>query len=249
MPTPPALLTDRVVLVTGASGTIGGGVVEQVLAAGGRVVRHHHRGPLPPAGEGIVADLAQDLTEPGGPAGLWQRAVDAAGGRVDGLVNVAGIQPVVGLADMREEEWRAMLEANLTATHLLSTAAAADMAEGGGGAIVHLASIEGHRPAAGHAHYAVSKAGLLMHARAMGLEHGPAGVRVNTVSPGLIDRPGLAEDWPDGHDRWLSAAPLGRLGQPSDVGAACVFLLSDAAGWISGTDVVVDGGMSARPSW
>jgi 3-oxoacyl-[acyl-carrier protein] reductase len=88
-----------------------------------------------------------------------------------------------------------------------------------------------------------------MHARAAALEYGPAGIRVNTVSPGLIDRDGLEADWPDGVSRWHAAAPLGRLGRTSDIGDACVFLASSLAGWITGHDLVVDGGMSARPGW
>lgn len=88
-----------------------------------------------------------------------------------------------------------------------------------------------------------------MHARSAALEYGPWGVRVNTVSPGLVDRDGLAESWPDGVRRWLRAAPTGRLGRPEDVGDACVFLASRLASWVTGHDLVVDGGVTARPSW
>lgn len=69
------------------------------------------------------------------------------------------------------------------------------------------------------------------------------------MSPGLISRPGLAEDWPEGVERWHRAAPLGRLGTPADVGNACVFLASPLASWITGHDLVVDGGVTARPTW
>lgn len=88
-----------------------------------------------------------------------------------------------------------------------------------------------------------------MHARAAALEYGPLGIRVNTVSPGLIEREGLAEDWPEGVRRWERAAPAGRLGRPEDVGDACAFLASPLASWITGHDLVVDGGVSARPRW
>ena len=74
-------------------------------------------------------------------------------------------------------------------------------------------------------------------------------IRVNTISPGLIARPGLEEDWPDGVERWRRAAPLTRLGTPEDVGDACVFLSSDLSRWITGTDLIVDGGVLARPTW
>jgi NAD(P)-dependent dehydrogenase (short-subunit alcohol dehydrogenase family) len=88
-----------------------------------------------------------------------------------------------------------------------------------------------------------------MHARAAAQELGRHGIRVNTVSPGLIDRPGLAEDWPDGVNRWTAAVPLGRLGTADDVGDACVFLCSDLARFITGTDLVVDGGVLTNPTW
>jgi NAD(P)-dependent dehydrogenase (short-subunit alcohol dehydrogenase family) len=119
----------------------------------------------------------------------------------------------------------------------------------GGGSIIHIASIEGSQPAYGHAHYAASKAAIIMHARAAAIEYGPLGIRVNTVSPGLIARPGLEQDWPEGVGRWLAAAPLGRLGTGMDVANACLFLASPLASWITGHNLVVDGGMSAHPTW
>jgi 3-oxoacyl-[acyl-carrier protein] reductase len=115
--------------------------------------------------------------------------------------------------------------------------------------VTHIASIEASAPAVLHAHYSASKAAVVMHARSAALEYGPYGIRVNTVSPGLIDREGLAEAWPDGVRRWRAAAPTGRLGRPEDVGDACVFLASSLASWVTGHDLVVDGGVSARPTW
>ena len=88
-----------------------------------------------------------------------------------------------------------------------------------------------------------------MHARAAALEYGPRGIRVNTVSPGLIARPGIASEWPEGVAKWEEAAPLTRMGTPQDIGNACVFLASDLASWITGHDLVVDGGVTARPTW
>ena len=81
------------------------------------------------------------------------------------------------------------------------------------------------------------------------LEFGGSNIRVNAVSPGLIDREGLAGDWPEGVARWQDRAPLGRLGSPNDVAEAVLFLLSPAAAWISGANLVVDGGMSAQNRW
>lgn len=241
-------LTGQVVLITGATGGIGQGIARRFHAAGATVAIHHRT--RPDEAEALAEELpgsfvvAGDITDPD--AHLVTQVVEKAG-KITGLVNNAGIQPLAELADLDEESWRAMLETNVTAAHRLSQAAAAHMT--GGGWITHIASIEGRKPAPAHGHYAVSKAALIMHARAAALEWGRRGIRVNTVSPGLIDRPGLDAAWPEGVARWKAAAPLQRLGTPEDVGDACVFLASDLARWITGIDLVVDGGVSTHPTW
>jgi NAD(P)-dependent dehydrogenase (short-subunit alcohol dehydrogenase family) len=258
-PAPPAAgldLRGTSVIVTGASGNLGAGIARRFAAAGADVLLHHHRGEdaavrlareLIAAGGRAVAAGA-DLTDPTGPARLIEAALSHFG-RLDALVNNAGIQPVTPLAELAAARWRAVIEVNLTSVFACTQLAAAVMAEHGGGSITHIASIEGSRPAPGHAAYSASKAGVIMHARAAAFEYGPAGVRVNTVSPGLIDRDGLDRDWPEGVARWRAAAPLRRLGTPADVGDACVFLASPLARWITGHDLVVDGGVSTHPSW
>ena len=176
---------------------------------------------------------------------------EAAGwrGRLTALVNNAGVQPTQELAAMSLADWRAVADPNVHSVFACTQAAAAVMRASGGGSVTHIASIEADRPAPQHAHYCASKAAVVMHARAAALEYGAYGIRVNSVSPGLIGRPGLAEDWPEGVRRWQAAAPAGRLGTPEDVGDACVFLASPMASWITGHDLVVDGGVSARPTW
>jgi len=147
-------------------------------------------------------------------------------------------------------DWRAVMAANLDSAFFVTQAAAGRLrAIGSGGAIVNIASIEGSEPAAGHGHYATSKAGLLMLTRAAALEYGPDGIRCNAISPGLIDRDGLAASWPEGVARWLDKVPLGRTGVATDVANAVLFLLSPAAHWISGANLVVDGGMSTVSRW
>ena len=88
-----------------------------------------------------------------------------------------------------------------------------------------------------------------MHTRAAALELGRHAIRVNAVAPGLIERAGIEEAWPEGVARWQAACPLGRLGRPDDVADAVLFLASDAARWITGATLVVDGGVLARPTW
>jgi 3-oxoacyl-[acyl-carrier protein] reductase len=165
-------------------------------------------------------------------------------------VNNAGVQPTQPLPGMTAADWRAVVDANLTSAFACTQAAVEVMREsGGGGSVTHIASIEAGHPAPLHAHYSASKAAVLAHARAAALEYGPYGIRVNTVSPGLIDREGLEQAWPEGVRRWRAAVPTGRLGRPEDIGDACVFLASALASWITGHDLVVDGGVSARPTW
>lgn len=159
------------------------------------------------------------------------------------LVNNAGIYPVKPLLDLDLASWREVMDANLDSAHLFTRAAARIM--GPGSAVVNIASNEGLRPVRSHAHYAVSKAALIHYTAAAALELAPLGIRVNAISPGLIDRPGLAEQWPQGYDRYVSIAPLGRPGSPEEVGHACLFLASKAAAWITGANLVVDGGAGA----
>lgn len=246
-------LSGTVTLVTGASGGIGRGIALRFADAGAAVVVHGHRSSADPlAAEvrslgGSALALTADLTDESACAAL----IDAAGswsGRLDALVNNAGIQAVQPLAGLSPADWHAMLDTNLTSAFLCTQAAATAMRERGG-SITHIASIEAAHPAPGHAHYSTAKAALLAHARAAALEYGRHGIRVNAVSPGLIDRPGLATDWPEGVRRWHAAAPLARLGTPADVGNACVFLASPMASWITGQNLTVDGGVTTNPTW
>ncbi|MET0237971.1 MAG: SDR family NAD(P)-dependent oxidoreductase [Kibdelosporangium sp.] len=238
-------LSGAVVLVTGASGVIGRGIARQFARAGARVVAHYHHGEVEELGDSIA--LRADLTDESQCHRLVGQAF-AWSGRLDAVVNNAGVQQVQDLDGMTAAEWRAMVDTNVLSAFACTQAAAEVMRETGG-SIVHIASIEGTQAARGHAHYSASKAALIMHARSAALEYGRFGIRVNAVSPGLIGRPGLGADWPDGVRRWEAAAPLGRLGTAEDVGNACLFLASPLAAWITGHNLVVDGGVSAGPTW
>ncbi|GGK66062.1 SDR family NAD(P)-dependent oxidoreductase [Streptomyces flaveus] len=256
------LLDGQVALVTGASGGIGRGIALRFAEAGAAVAVHYRTDAegareavelIEGAGGSAVA-LHAELTVETECHRLVREAAEWGGGTLTALVDNAGVQPVQELPGMTVTDWRAVVDANLSSVFACTQAAVEVMREGSdrdgrGGSITHIASIEATRPAPLHAHYSASKAAVVMHARSAALEYGPYGIRVNTVSPGLIDREGLAEAWPDGVRRWQQAVPTGRLGRPEDVGDACVFLASPMASWITGHDLVVDGGVSARPTW
>lgn len=198
-------LRGQVALVTGAAGVLGRGIALRFAAAGAAVVAHYRTG----------AEAAQELVariEADGGSALALRAdlaveeechrlvAEAAGwrGGLTALVNNAGVQPTQELVAMSLADWRAVTDPNVHSVFACTQAAAAVMRAAGGGSVTHIASIEADRPAPQHAHYCASKAAVVMHARAAALEYGPDGIRVNSVSPGLIGRPGLAEDWPEG---------------------------------------------------
>jgi NAD(P)-dependent dehydrogenase (short-subunit alcohol dehydrogenase family) len=250
-------LSGKVALITGASGGIGRGVAQRLSEAGAAVAVHYRSGRKD--AEALVSALRDkgrkslsvqaELTDPES-AGAAIRAVTEELGAVDILVNNAARQTHAGFEEMSLEEWRAMTATNLEAVFIATRAVVAGMiARGSGGAIVNVASIEGLQPAPTHGHYAVSKAGLIMFTRAAALQYGKHGIRVNTVSPGLIRRDGIEQAWPEGVARWMKAAPLGRMGEDEDVADAALFLSSQASRWITGANLVVDGGVTATPAF
>jgi len=251
-PSPRELLDFRGkrVLVTGAGSGLGGGIALRFAEAGASVAVHYHTSKG--GARGLVARIEKlkrkavaiqaDVSRAGDVAKLVERAVKALGG-LDVLVNNAGSYPASPLVEMRETEWDSVIADNLRSVHLCTQAAARHMMKNRGGAIINIASIEAENSAPGHSHYNAAKAGVVMYTRTAALELGRHGIRVNAVSPGLIWREGIEQAWPEGVEAYLRAVPLGRLGQPDDVADACLFLASPAARWITGANLLVDGGV------
>ncbi len=239
------------VIVTGAGSGIGKAIALRFAEAGARVAVHYHTSEagakkvvefIEAHGRKAIA-FAANVTQPGEAEKLVAETVHAFGA-VDVLVNNAGTYPLSPLLDMKPEDWEGVIASNLRSVHLCTQAAAREMTRAKrGGAIVNIASIEAENPAPLHSHYTAAKAGVVMYTRTVAHELGRDGIRVNAVSPGLINRPGLKQDWPDGVYGYLEAAPLARLGEPDDVADACLFLASHAARWITGVNLIVDGGV------
>jgi NAD(P)-dependent dehydrogenase (short-subunit alcohol dehydrogenase family) len=250
-------LRGKVALVTGASSGIGRGVAARLSEAGAAVAVHYRSGRKDAeafasalVGKGRKSlSVHAELTDPRSVETAIGAITDQLGA-IDILVNNAARQTHAGFEEMSVEEWRAMMATNLDGAFVVTRAVVARMiARGSGGAIVNIASIEGLQPAPTHGHYAVSKAGLIMFTRAAALQYGKHRIRVNTVSPGVIRRDGIEEAWPEGVKRWMKAAPLGRMGENEDVADAVLFLASEASRWITGANLVVDGGVTSTPAF
>jgi NAD(P)-dependent dehydrogenase (short-subunit alcohol dehydrogenase family) len=263
MVTPPPAPQDlldfrgRVVLVTGSAAGLGAGIARRFAQAGAHLLLHYRANrdgaaqlqhEIQTAYNIRAETTAADLTTHDGVTALFD-ATRAVFGRLDVLVNNAGIYPLHALKDMPEDAWAGVIHANLTSTFLCTQAAAPLMADTPDSlrAIVNIASIEGTHPAPAHSHYNAAKGAVITFTKSAALELAPDGVRVNAVSPGLIWREGIEANWPDGVARWERTAPLKRLGMPDDVADACLFLASPAARWITGINLTVDGGVTSSP--
>jgi NAD(P)-dependent dehydrogenase (short-subunit alcohol dehydrogenase family) len=249
-------LSGRVALVTGAGHGFGRAIAARLAAAGALVAVHYrtsHDGAMAVVAEirgrgGEARAVAGDLTRDDDAARVLAEAGEAFG-RLDVLVNNAGSYPLAGFLDVTAAQWDDVVSANLKSAMLCTQAAARSMIPRGGGAIVNVSSISAFRPSLDLVHYSAAKAGLEMLTRSSAVELGPKGIRVNAVAPGVVWREGIEEAWPEGVSAYCAKAPLGRIGQPEDIADACLFLASPAARWITGTTLVVDGGVLAAPAF
>jgi 3-oxoacyl-[acyl-carrier protein] reductase len=251
-------LGGRVAVVTGASAGIGAGIARRLGEAGAAVAVHYRGGA---ADAGRVADgiraaggramaVHAELTDPDAVRAAFAE-VEAGLGPVDILVNNAAKQTHSTIAGMDPDEFRTMMATNLDAVFN-----ATQGRHGGHGGARRRRRDRQHRldrgplPGAhppplrhdqGRPHH--------VHARAAALEFGRHGIRVNAVSPGVIYRDGILENWPDGVKRWMDAVPLGRMGEDDDVANAVLYLVAPASGFVTGANIVVDGGMTATSAF
>lgn len=242
---------NKVVLVTGGSRGIGRATVEYLAEQGWRVAFTYCR-----AGEQAEA-LVQSLTERGADVAAFQAdlcnfaaaeecvaAVIARFGRIDALVNNAGVASVGLFSDVTAEEWQRVLSVDLTGTAACCRAAMADMLRRHDGRVVNVTSVWGIHGASCEAAYSAAKAGVIGLTRALAKEMGPSGITVNAVAPGVIDTDMNRALGEEALRELAEETPLGRLGTPQDVAASIGFLLSEEAAFITGQVLGVDGGFA-----
>jgi NAD(P)-dependent dehydrogenase (short-subunit alcohol dehydrogenase family) len=249
--------TGKNVIVTGAGRGIGEATARRFAAEGADVL-------LMSRTEGQVADVAASIRAGGGTA--WHAAADVGNsvdvdrvvaladrrwqGRINVLVNNAGIDHDSPFLDFPEDEWRRVLEVNLTGPFLMAQRVARIMARQRAGALVHISSIDSHGADGTQVAYNASKAGLLGLNRTLAVELGPLGIRSTIVNPGYVATPltrkYLGDDLYDYMTTSFARVPQGRIAEPDEIASAILFLASDDAKHINGIELTVDGGTTAN---
>jgi 3-oxoacyl-[acyl-carrier protein] reductase len=236
-----ASLEGKTALVTGASKGIGRAIARELAEAGASVIVGYRSGAED--AEALAAELSgravqADVSDPAEAVRLVAEAGD-----VDVLVNNAGVTRDGLIARMPDDDWRVVLETNLSAVFYTCRAVARPMMKRRSGAIVNVSSIVGLHGNPGQTNYSASKAGIIGFTKALARELGSRGVRANVVAPGYV-KTQLTDVLPEElQQAMLSNTPLGRLGDPEDVAGAVRFLCSDEAAFITGEVLLVDGGL------
>ena len=253
------MLNGRRAIVTGGSSGIGKATAERLARDGASVSVNYYSEQdagdaevlveqLRHAGAPQAVALQADVSSEDQVRALVARASETLGG-LDLLVNNAGIEKQIPLLEMELQEWNAVLQTNLTGTFLCLREAGKLMAEAGGGTVVNVSSVHEFIPWPGFAHYCASKAAVKLLMQTAARELAPHKIRLVNVAPGAIVTPinQFVLDDPQQKHAVESEIPLARMGQPEEIAAAVAWAASDEASYVTGTTIVVDGGMSLYP--
>ncbi len=246
-PSAEGTLAERVALVTGAARGMGLATARALASRGATVYLNDLSEERARAAAAEIGPRGHGLPGNVGDGARVRAMIDEIvleTGRLDVLVNSAGVLFPTRFLEIPEDEWRATIDVNLTGAFLCSQAAAAHMKRRGWGRIVNLSSTAGKTVSTlGGAHYTASKSGVLGLTRAAALELAPHGITVNAVCPGLIDTEMARENaTPDRLTEYARSFPVGRLGTPDEVAELICFLVSEAAAYITGAAIDVNGG-------
>ncbi len=241
-------LAGRRILVTGAGSDGIGRAIAQAAAAAGGTVAIHHFGQADTAealvqSHGFAAAIEADFGDPAAARAAVRAAQEAMSG-LDTLIHCAATLKRVPFLDLTDGEWDRVHGVNLRGTFAVAQEAAKLMGEGG--RIVLVSSVNQTKPSPAVAHYAASKGGVMMLARSMALELAPHGITVNLIAPGTVEtdlnRAALAD--PAFRAGKIALVPMARIATPQDVAGAAIYLASDAAAYVTGTTITVDGGLT-----
>jgi NAD(P)-dependent dehydrogenase (short-subunit alcohol dehydrogenase family) len=249
----PDALAGKVAIVTGAGAGIGAGICESLVAAGAAVMIGYYRsgdgagrlaGALRERGARVLTQVC-DVREHAQVQALFDAAL-AQWGRVDILVNNSGLTERVPLLEMTPEQWDRVLNINLRGAFFCTQRAALEMVrQGQGGRIVNLSSVHAFAATPLYAHYEASKGGINALTRACAMELAPHRITVNAIAPGTVEV-GRYQSIPNySRETWGPRIPIGRIGLPDDIGPLTAFLCTEAAGFVTGQIIYVDGGQTS----
>ena len=247
-------VAGKVALVSGAARGIGAATAKRLAQEGAAVVlgdvletegRQTAAGIVAAGGRATFMPL--DVTS----AAHWQQVIDAAVaayGKLDVLVNNAGISGRAAVGETDVETWERVMEINGKGVFLGTKLAIPELRKAGGGSIINISSIYGIVGSETSAAYHASKGAVRIFTKAAAIQYAAEGIRVNSVHPGFVDSPMTAASHalPEVHNLRISRTPLGRMGTPEDIAAGILYLASDESSFVTGSELVIDGGMTAR---
>lgn len=241
-------LSNKVAFVTGASKGIGKAIAETLAACGanvgimarGKEELELLEGEINQKGQGKALAIQGDVANPADLENAVRQTVETFG-KLDLAVNNAGIAGEFGLLhEITPENWRNILAVNLDGIFYAMQFQIREMLKGGGGAIVNIASVEAHMVLTNNSAYTASKHGVIGLTKSAAADYANKGIRINTVSPGVIKTP-LSDSNKDGTDALVKTIPIARIGEPNEIANTVAFLLSEQSSYTTGSDFVVDG--------